>query len=76
MNMALLAMHLGAMAIVLAIIGADAVRSGARVESVLAACGIVLAVQLFAGVLALLLVREPSVEASAPEEFSCLPSAA
>lgn len=76
MNVALLAIHLLMMAIVLAIIGADAIRSGGSVASVIGACAMVLAVQLFAGVLALLLVREPSVSASAPVEFSCSPSAA
>lgn len=70
----LLTFHLVAMAIVLAIIGADAVSSGAALKSVTEICARVLLAQLFAGIFVMLLLRDPSPESSGAEQLSHEPA--
>ena len=70
----LLTFHLVAMAIVLAIIGADAVSSGAALKSVTELCARVLAAQLLVGILVMLLFRDPSPKSSDAQQLSREPS--
>ena len=66
----LLTFHLVAMAMVLAIIGGDAVSSGAALKSVTELCARVLAAQLLVGIFVMLLFRDPSPESSDAQQLS------
>lgn len=70
----LLTFHVVAMAMVLAIIGADAVSSGAALKDVTEICARVLLIQVFVGIFVMLLSRTPSPESSDAEQLSHEPS--